>query len=95
MNARETLGLILIVIGLILTPVAWMFSRSLCAITLMVLFFGAYLFYSERMIKKQEKLNKKHGEIMRDSSGPTDVNNNPGWGSSGNSETIDFGDDDY
>lgn len=94
MNIRETLGFILIMIGLILTPTAWMYSRSLCAVTLIILFFGAFLFYSERMIKKQEKLEKESGGCIPDR-GIVDVHHNPGYGRSETSEDrIDFGDDD-
>jgi len=90
MNTRETLGLILIVIGLILMPVAWMFSRLLWMVAFTVLFFGGYLFYTERMIKREEKLAKETGgDCAPGSAMPSDIHNYSGWGTGGRSETMD------
>lgn len=98
MNIRETLGFILIVIGAILLPVAWMFSRLLWVVALTVLFFGSYLFYTGRMIKRAEKLEKESSGCSPNSAIPKDIHNYSGWASGGRSETmddsLDFGADD-
>ena len=98
MNARETLGLILIVIGLVLTPVALMFSHLLVAVSMIVIIFGAFLFYTERMIKREEKLEKESGGCIPHSRTTGDVHNYSGRANGGRSDTaddsIDFGADD-
>ncbi len=89
MNIREVLGFILIVVGVSLIPVAWMFSRLLWMIVFTVLFFGIYLFYTERMSKKEEKLEKESGGGAPGSVMPGDIHNYSGWASGGRSETMD------
>ena len=89
MNIRETFGFILILIGVILMPVAWMFSRLLWIVAFTVLFFGIYLFYTERMIKREEKLEKESGGCAPATVIPTDIHNYSGWASGGRSETMD------
>lgn len=90
MNAREILGLLLIVVALILVPAAWAFSRLLWMLAFVLFVIGIWLFFTERMMKKEEQLPRKaadSGRIGR--TVPTDIHNYTGWSSGGRSETMD------
>jgi len=90
MNTRETLGLVFIIVALILVPAAWAFSRLLWMLAFALLVIGSWLFYTDRLIKKEVRLTRKTGKS--DCSGramPTDIHDYTGWGSGGRSETMD------
>jgi len=90
MKVRETLGLVFIIAALILVPAAWAFSRLLWMLAAGLLVIGSWLFYTDRMIKKEDRLTKETGKS--DCSGravPTDIHDYTGWSSGGRSETMD------
>jgi uncharacterized protein (DUF58 family) len=92
MRLREVIGLLLVIVGLSLLPAAWAFSRLLWALAFMLLLAGFVLFYTERMAKKEEKLEKETGRTSSHRKGtavPTDIHNYTGWRSGGRSETMD------
>ncbi len=90
MSFREAFGLALVVIGLVLIPAAWTISRPLWLVAFVLFVIGVALFYSERMQKKEEALEKEGGS--RPCTGPilpTDINDYTGWSTGGRSETMD------
>ena len=92
MNLRETIGLLLIIMALILVPVAWAFSRLLWALAFSLLFAGVMLFFIFRVRKREEKIEKESGGTSCHGTGaamPTDIHNYTGWRSGGRSETMD------
>jgi membrane protein implicated in regulation of membrane protease activity len=92
MNLREAIGLLLIIMALVLVPVAWAFSRLLWALAFFLLLAGAMLFYTERVRKREEKIEKESGGASCHGTGaamPTDIHNYTGWRSGGRSETMD------
>ncbi len=92
LNFREAVGLLLVVAGLVLVPVAWAFSRLLWLLAFVLLMAGAMLFYTDRRIKREAKLEKEGGGSSCSGSGkpmPTDIHNYTGWASGGRSETMD------
>jgi uncharacterized membrane protein len=85
LNFREISGLVLIVLGLIIIPAAWAFSRTLTVIAFVLFGVGVALFYTERIMKREERMAKEAG-----SSGgycgnpmPTDIHNYTGWRTGG------------
>lgn len=90
MNLREALGLLQIVAALVLVPVAWAFSNLLWALAFVLFVVGAGLFYTERVIKKEEKLAKETGGSCQGGHAmPTDIHNYTGWRSGGRSGSFE------
>lgn len=94
MSLRETLGLVLIILGLVLTPVAWMTSRSLWFLAFGLFAVGGSLFMTDRIYRRMVKSDRNAGTGGRGAAGqpmPTDIHNYTGWRSGGRSETMGDG----
>lgn len=90
MNFRETTGLLFIVAGSMVLPTAWMFSRALWLVAGVLIFAGAFLFYTARVRKRHEQLDRETGSGGGSGPGiPGDVHNFSGWRTGGRSETMD------
>lgn len=91
MSIRETLGLALIILGLVLTPVAWATSRELWLLAFGLFALGAGLFVTERIQRRMAKAERDGGGDGGSSGRamPTDIHNYTGWRSGGRSETMD------
>ena len=90
MNIREALGLVLIVAALVLVPVAWAFSHLLWLLAFMLLLVGSWLFYTERVIKKEEQIEKETGgSNLSGRAMPTDIHNYTGWRSGGRTGSVE------
>lgn len=61
MNFRETTGLLFIVAGSMVLPTAWMFSRALWLVAGVLVFAGVFLFYTDRVRRRQEQLDRETG----------------------------------
>ena len=87
---REALGVALVFASLVLSPVAWMWSRLLWAVALLLFFAGALLFLTSRMRDRQRELDNE-GAAAGDSGPavPSDVHDYTGWQHGGRSETMD------
>jgi uncharacterized membrane protein len=85
LNLREISGLVLVVLGLIIIPTAWAFSRSLTVIAFVLLGVGVVLFYTERIIKREQRMAKEAGSSDGNcgSPMPTDIHNHTGWRTGG------------
>jgi drug/metabolite transporter (DMT)-like permease len=91
MSFREWLGLILTVIGLVLTPVAWAFSRPLWVLAFGLMWVGLMLFFTDRVYRRLKK-SSDHASGSGSTCGhamPTDINNYTGWRSGGRAESFD------
>jgi hypothetical protein len=94
MSLREALGLALIILGLVLTPVAWTTSRSLWLLAFVLFAVGGGLFMTDRIYRRMVKADREGGTGGGGSSGspmPTDIHNYTGWRSGGRSETMGEG----
>ncbi len=92
---REILGLIAIVVGLLLLPTAWAFSRVLWFVAFCLLGVGGWLFYTERSAKNDEELARLSGSGSCPGSGrPSDIHDYTGWSRAGRSETMGVDDAD-
>jgi len=92
LNRREAAGLLLIVAGLVLMPVAWAFSRLLWALCGVLLAAGVLLFYTERRMRREAQLSRDAVSSSGSGTGspvPNDIYNYTGWRSGGRSETMD------
>lgn len=90
MNILESFGLVLIVAALFLVPVAWAFSPLLWALSFLLLVVGAWLFYTERVMRKEERLEKEAGGSgLSGRAMPNDIHNYTGWRSGGRSESFE------
>lgn len=92
MNFREVVGLVLMIIGAALVPVAWITSRQLWAVAGVMFVIGALLFYTKRMEARAAELEKEGGSSTSGHGVPKDLHNYSGWRTGGRSETMD-GDD--
>jgi hypothetical protein len=88
MSFRELIRVVLIIVSVALTPVAWMHSRILWLVSSLLLILGAVLFYTERMTRRAIEL-EKHETGGSGSPVPRDIHNYSGWRTGGRSETMD------
>ncbi len=83
MSVREFVGLLMIVLGFAITPVAWAYYHLLWGICMLLIGGGAYLFHTERVSKKLEEIDKENRYSSRNSNCnapmPSDVFNYTGW----------------
>ena len=91
---REGAGIALIVVALVLTPVAWAFSRLLWLVAFLLLILGGILFFTERMHRRlavQESASGSScsGAASASQAMPSDIHDYTGWGSGGHSDTMD------
>lgn len=87
---REILGLVVTVIGLALTPVAWVSSRAMWAAAFACTVLGLWLLFTERVVRKLSR--SSNGAASADGSGHamlTDIHNHSGWRSGGRMETLE------
>lgn len=82
------------IIGLILVPAAWAFSRILWLLAFCAFMGGMWLFWTERNIRKDEEWTRLSGHGCIQGSGrPSDIHDYTGWSRAGRSETMDKLDD--
>lgn len=89
MTFREWTGLGLIVVGLLLLPAAWAFSRALWLLSFSLLTVGVWLFYTRRIERREARLDKLKGDQCTGQCIPTDIHNYTGWQQAGRSKTMD------
>ena len=90
MNIREALGLFFVVAALLSVPTAWAFSRLFWALAFVLFVVGVFLFYTERMHRRAEQIEKEAGGSRLSGRGmPTDINNYTGWRSGGRTESFE------
>lgn len=89
MTFREIFGLTITTAGIVILPLAWMFSRLLWLIAGVLIFVGVTLFYTERVRKRAEQLEKEAGGGGSGPGVPGDVHNYSGWQTGGRSGTMD------
>jgi uncharacterized protein (DUF58 family) len=89
-NVREGIGLGLVFVALVLTPIAWAWSRTLWFVALVLLVLGTLLFFTSRMRDRERELERDvtSGGSHRPAV-PTDIHNYTGWRHGGRSETMD------
>jgi hypothetical protein len=94
MTAREIIGLVFIIMGVAIAPLGWIVSHRILLFAGLLLVVGVWLFYTERMIKREERLSKE--STSGGVSGhpvPADINNYTGWRSGGRTESFDSASD--
>ncbi len=70
LNAREAIGLVLLIISIALAPVAWMTSRLLWVVAGLLFVLGAVLLYSDRILKREAESTKEGDEAHGPYTGP-------------------------
>lgn len=95
MTIRELIGLASLIAGTALVPLGWIVSHKILLISALLFFVGLVLFYTERMIKKEE-LQAKEGVSSGSygSHAPGDIHNYTGWRTGGRTEPFDSGSSD-
>ena len=85
MEARNYIGIVLVIIGTTLIPIGWMFSTTVTVIGFVLFVLGLIIFMTQRYIEKSEEAefggSGKGGSPM-----PADIHDHSGWGSGGRSE---------
>lgn len=89
MTFREWTGLGLIVLGLLLLPAAWAFSRALWLLSFSMFAGGVWIFYTARVERRAARLEQTTGGQCTGQCTPTDIHNYTGWQQAGRSETMD------
>ncbi|MCA1791941.1 MAG: hypothetical protein LC667_19465 [Thioalkalivibrio sp.] len=85
-NVREGIGFVLILAGLVLTPLAWMWSARLWLLAFSLYTGGVVLFVTNRMAKRFEESDGDGSEGGR--ALPTDIHDYTGWSTGGRSSTM-------
>lgn len=88
MTFREWTGLALTVVGLLLIPAAWAFSRVLWVVSFSLFAMGLWLFYTRRLARREARLDKFKESERTETGVPTDIHNYTGWQRAGRSETM-------
>jgi hypothetical protein len=89
-NLRKAIGLALVIVALVMVPTGWAYSRILWVAAFVFFVVGIFLFYTERMHKREEQIEKEAS--ARSSGGtavPTDIHNYTGWRSGSRSESFE------
>ena len=89
MEARNWIGIIIILFGVLLQPIGWMYIQWVTIVSFIFIFIGVFVFVTQKYIEKSEE-----AEFNSGSSGPAmpgDVHGHSGWADGGRSESSDFG----
>lgn len=86
---KEWGGLVLAVVGLLLVPVGWAFSRALWLVGFGSFALGLWMFYTSRICRLERKLEEGAGRQQTGGGSPTDIHNYTGWQHGGRSQTMD------
>ena len=90
MTVREFIGLGLLIAGVAIVPLGWIVSHKILLLASLLFGVGAWLFYTARMLKREELLAKEgtqsgsHGPVV-----PKDVHNYTGWRTGGRTHPLD------
>lgn len=90
MTARELIGLACLISGTALVPIGWIVSHKILLLAGLLIGVGAWLFYTERMLKKEEQLAKEstaggsYGPYV-----PADIHNYTGWRTGGRTNSLE------
>ncbi|MBI3188877.1 MAG: hypothetical protein HYZ31_13560 [Gammaproteobacteria bacterium] len=90
MTVREIIGLVILIVGTAIVPLGWIISHKLLLLAGLFIGVGAWLYYTERMLKREEQLSKEstgsgnHGPAI-----PGDIHNYTGWRTGGRTEHFD------
>ncbi len=90
MTAREIIGLVFLIAGVATVPLGWIVSHNILLLTGLLFGAGAWLFYTERMLKRAAQLDKE--DTSGGNSGhpiPGDIHNYTGWHTGGRAESFD------
>lgn len=92
MTTREFVGLVFLIGGVAVVPLGWIVSHKILLFAALFLGVGAWLFYTARMLKREEQLAKEsthggnYGQPM-----PGDLHNYTGWRTGGRTQPLDSG----
>jgi hypothetical protein len=90
MTAREIIGLVLLVAGSCILPLGWIVSHKILFVSILLIGVGVWLFYTERMHKQEEQLEKESTGSGSSGPGvPSDIHNYTGWRTGGRTQPLD------
>lgn len=90
MTAREIIGLVFLIAGIAIVPLGWIVSHKILLLAGLLFGAGAWLFYTERMLKRAAQLDGEgasggnYGHPV-----PGDMHNYTGWRTGGRTEPLD------
>jgi hypothetical protein len=92
MTARELIGFLLLIAGAALVPLGWIVSHKILLLAVALLALGVSLFYTERMLKREERLSGEGaaGDSCRHVV-PGDLHNATGWQTGGRTQPFESG----
>jgi len=91
MEPRNWIGIILVIIGVIIQPVGWMYTFWLQILSFVLIFIGVFIFVTQKYLDYSvaRELSGKGGSGM-----PGDIHDSSGWGSGGRSDSWEASDGD-
>ena len=86
MEARNWVGIVIILVGVVLQPVGFMFAFWVQCVSAVLIVIGVFIFVTQKYIERSEaneyESRSEKGHVL-----PGDINENSGWGSGGRSES--------
>ncbi len=88
MELRNWIGIVIIVVGLILQPVGWMYTFWLQGLSFVLIVTGVFIFMTQKYFEKSAENEFGSGSGGKSGSGmPGDIYGNNGWDKGGRSES--------
>ncbi len=86
MESRNWIGLVIILAGVVIQPIAWMYNFWLQVLSFSLIFIGAFIFFTQKYIQRSEEkeFGASHtgGPVV-----PGDIHESSGWGHGGRSNS--------
>jgi len=86
MEFRNWIGITIIVFGVLLLPIGWMFYFPLQIISFALIFVGGLIFFTNKYLDKSVE-NEFNSGSRSGSAMPSDVHDHSGWGKGGRSDS--------
>ena len=85
MESRHYIGIAIIVVGVVLQPIGWMYSTIVAVVSFILIAIGAFIFITQKVLEKMEE--KEFGSANRGGPDlPGDVHGSSGWERGGRSD---------
>ena len=91
MERRNLIGLVLLVLGVILQPVGWMYVFWVQMLSFALIGIGVVVFITQKCVEKLEDGAEGRGGYSRGAGMPGDVYDHGGWGRGGRSDSWSSG----
>ncbi|MBI3547228.1 MAG: hypothetical protein HY081_11660 [Gammaproteobacteria bacterium] len=86
MQPRNWIGLVIILVGVMLQPIGWMYIFWVQILSFMLIFIGVFIFATQKFLEKSVE-KELASERTSSRTMPGDIQDHSGWGEGGRSES--------